>query len=108
MVPNRKVKHLFHLQEDYWLVDYDLPSRPSTVRVRLWREIIRRNPTYRKSSESVLFTRDKDFAKWLFNRAYELGATRVSLYRAVLLAERRRPKPPKLLTPPCMWEDNDR
>jgi len=98
-------KHLFHLQGDYWLVDYDLPSKPSTARVRLWREIVARNPKYRKSSESVVFTKDKNFARWLFNRAYQLGATRVSLYRAVLVSERRRAKAPKLLTPPCLWEE---
>ena len=67
-----------------WIVDYDIPSS-STVRSRFYRCIHRharaRGILNMRSTRSVIITRDEMFARFVYEKAIELGG-KAHLYLA--------------------------
>jgi len=67
-----------------WVVDYDIPSNP-TIRSRFYRYIHRharaRGISNMRSTRSVIITRDELFARFVYQKAIELGG-KAHLYLA--------------------------
>jgi len=68
MIPNK--------QTTIWVVDYDIPSNP-TIRSRFYRCIHRhakaRGILNMRSTKSVIITEDELFARFVYEKAIELG-----------------------------------
>ncbi|MEM2832715.1 MAG: hypothetical protein QXT16_08730 [Candidatus Caldarchaeum sp.] len=74
-----KMKHVMYV------VDWDIPAVPSTLRVRFWRGLKELGVKGRKSSQSVFFTPSRQLAQEIYGLALECGATKASLWRAQLM-----------------------